>query len=166
LAPPTLPRRSLARDANAPNVIDVCSDASVAYQWFNTEGEDPVQVEASRALTELSAEGVITLWVLELTRYEVANAALFGSAEAPAESVVTVLDTLDETCPVVDPTARELHEAARLAEHHRLTMYDATYAAVARSRGAELATLDKALLKAGLGRRPSEIVEMVRLEGG
>ena len=43
-----------------------------------------------------------------------------------------------------------------------LTFYDATYAAVARSRGAELATLDKALLRAGLGRRPSEIMEMVR----
>ena len=54
-----------------------------------------------------------------------------------------------------------MNDATRLAEDHHLTMYDATYAAVARSRGAELATLDKALLEAGLGRRPSEIVEMV-----
>ena len=46
----------------------------------------------------------------------------------------------------------------RLAENHHLTMYDAAYAAAARSRHAELATLDRALLEAGMGRRPSEIV--------
>jgi predicted nucleic acid-binding protein len=37
-------------------------------------------------------------------------------------------------------------------------MYDAAYAAAAKARHAELATLDRALLQAGLGRRPSEIL--------
>jgi predicted nucleic acid-binding protein len=147
-------------------VIDVCSDASVAYQWFNSGGEDPEQVEASRALAQLSAEGVITLWVLDLTRYEIADAALFGRAKASADRVATVLDALDEVCPAIEPTANELREAARLAERHQLTMYDATYAAVARERAASLATLDKALLQAELGRRPSEIVELVRRDAG
>lgn len=160
------PRRSLGRGESAPSMIDVCSDANVAYQWFHAEGEDPVQVEASRTLAQLPADGAVTLWILDLTRYEVANASLLGSAKVSVERVATVLDALAEICPVIDPTVDELHEAARLAVRHRLTMYDATYAAVARSREAELATLDKALLKAGLGRRPSEIVEMVRLEVG
>jgi len=147
-------------------VIDVCSDASVAYQWFNSEGGDPEQVDASRALAQLSAEGVITLWVLDLTRYEIANAALFGRAKATADRVATVLDALGEICPAIEPTANELHEAARLAVRHQLTMYDATYAAVARERDAHLATLDKALLQAELGRRPSEIMQLVRRDAG
>ena len=139
-------------------MIDVCSDANVAYQWFHAEGEDPFEVEASRTLARLSAEGVITMRVLDLTRYEIANASRLGRVQASAGRVATVLEALDEICPVIDPTTEELRLAVRLAEEHRLTVYDAAYAAVARSRGAELATLDKALLKAGLGRRPSDIV--------
>jgi predicted nucleic acid-binding protein len=145
------------------SAIAVCSDANVAYQWFHAEDEDPAEVDASRTLARLSAVGTISIAVLDLTRYELANALLRGHLKASAEEVAAVLDALPDICPVIDPTDDDLREAIRLAEDHRLTVYDATYAAVARSRGAELATLDKALLKAGLGRRPSEIVEMVRL---
>ena len=80
-------------------MIDVCSDASVAYQWFHSEGEDQVEVAASRALTGLSAEGTISLAVLDLTRYEVANASMLGRGRASAEQVVIVLDALAEICP-------------------------------------------------------------------
>ena len=52
----------------------------------------------------------------------------------------------------------ELADALALAELHGLTVYDAAYASVARSRHARLATLDRLLLGAGLGERPSEIV--------
>ena len=120
-------------------------------------------VEASRTLVRLFGERSISLAVLDLTRYELGNILLRGRLHAKAEQTTAILELLAGTCPVITPTAADLREAARLAEEHGLTLYDATYAAVARSRGAELATLDKALLKAGLGRRPSEIVEMVRL---
>jgi len=40
-----------------------------------------------------------------------------------------------------------------------LTLYAAAYAAVAESHAAELATLDRALLDAGLGTRPTELSE-------
>ena len=146
-------------------MIGVCSDVNVAYQWFHAEGEDPVEVEASRALARSAAEGTISLSVLDLTRYEVGNAFLRGRAKATAQQLAGILDALARICPVIDPTADDLREACRLAEQHRLSIYDATYAAVARSRGAELATLDKALLKAGLGRRPSEIVAQLSSGG-
>jgi predicted nucleic acid-binding protein len=68
-----------------------------------------------------------------------------------------VLDALREICPSIAPTPEELREAASLAEQHDLTLYDAAYAAVASRRGAALATLDRELLRAGLGRRPSEL---------
>jgi predicted nucleic acid-binding protein len=69
-----------------------------------------------------------------------------------------VLDALSAICPAATATAEELRLAAELAERHDLTLYDAAYAAVAQARDAALATVDRALLQATLGRRPSEIV--------
>ena len=136
--------------------IDVVSDASVALKWFHAEGED--EVEASRALLERFGRQAIALQVLDLTPYEVGNALLRGRAAVAADRVAVVLEALAAICPQVSPTTADLREAAILAERHGLTIYDAAYAAVARARDAELATLDQALLRSGLGRRPSAII--------
>lgn len=53
---------------------------------------------------------------------------------------------------------------SQLAERHDLTLYDAAYAAVAQSRSAELVTLDRALLDAKLGSRPSEVVRRTQID--
>jgi predicted nucleic acid-binding protein len=139
-----------------PSVADVLCDASVVLKWFHSEGEE--EVEASRALLELHRTHGMALSVLDLTAYEVGNALLRGLG-AGAEKVSAVLDALDVICPRLALTPTELCDAAILAEGHHLTMYDAAYAAAAKSRHAELATLDRALLQAGLGRRPSEILK-------
>ncbi|HYU50818.1 MAG TPA: type II toxin-antitoxin system VapC family toxin [Candidatus Limnocylindria bacterium] len=136
--------------------IDVVSDASVVLKWFHAEGEE--EVEPARALLEQYGRQVIGLQVLDLTPYEVGNALLRGRASVTADRVAVVLEALSGICPQVSPTIGELREAATLAELHGLTIYDAAYAAVASARGAELATLDHALLKSGLGRRPSAVL--------
>jgi len=136
-------------------MIDVVSDASVVLKWFRDEGE--TEVAESRALVDRYGQGEIGLFVLDLTAYEIGNALVRGR-RASAAAVRVVLDGLAAICPQVRPTPEELRLAATLAETHGLTFYDAAYAAVARSRGAELATLDRALLDAGLGLRPSEIL--------
>jgi predicted nucleic acid-binding protein len=51
--------------------------------------------------------------------------------------------------------------ATKLAAQHDLTLYDAAYAAVAKNRKAALATLDKQLLDAKLGKRPSEVAAKI-----
>ncbi|MEA2025319.1 MAG: type II toxin-antitoxin system VapC family toxin [Chloroflexota bacterium] len=140
-------------------MISVVSDANVAFKWFHADGEP--EVEASRALVHLFGERLISLSVLDLTKYEVGSALLRGRAAVSAHQASTVLNALAEICPQLKPSVVEMRDAAGLAEQHGLTLYDAAYAAVARSRGAELATMDKALLKAGLGHRPSEIVARV-----
>ena len=136
--------------------IDVVSDASVALKWFHAEGEE--EVGPARALLEHYVRQTIGLVVLDLTPYEVGNALLRSRARVSADRVAVVLDALAGICPQVAPDNDELREAASLAERHGLTLYDAAYAAVARARKAELVTLDEALLKAGLGRRPSAVV--------
>ncbi len=137
-------------------MIDVVSDASVALKWFHAAGEE--EVEASRALVTLFGQRSIRLSVLDLTPYEIGNALMRGRAAVSAEQASTVLDALAQVCPQIKPLSAEIRGATKLADLHGLTLYDAAYAAVARSRGAELATMDAALLRAGLGRRPSEIV--------
>ncbi len=139
------------------NAIDVVSDANVVLKWFHDEGEE--EVAAARALLAGQRGRTVALHVLDLTAYEVGNALLRGRAHANAEQVATVLDALSEICPAITPSRDDLREAAHLAERHDLTLYDATYAAVASRRDAQLATLDRELLSAGLGRRPSELVE-------
>jgi predicted nucleic acid-binding protein len=138
-----------------PPAADVLCDASVVLKWFHSEGEE--EVAESRALLGLHRSHGMALSVLDLTAYEVGNALLRGIGVG-AEKVSTVLDALDVICPRLALTPTELSDAALLAEGHRLTMYDAACAAAAKARHAELATLDCALLEAGLGRRPSEIL--------
>jgi predicted nucleic acid-binding protein len=138
------------------SAIDVVSDANVALKWFHAEGEE--EVDEARALLDAHRSREIGIAVLDLTAYEVGNALMRGRAGASAEQAAIVLEALDEICAAVSPDPADLRRATELVEQHDLTLYDAAYAAVAEGRGARLATLDKALLKAGLGVRPAALV--------
>jgi predicted nucleic acid-binding protein len=137
-----------------PPAIDVLCDASVVLKWFHAEGEQ--EVGESRALLELQRSGEVSLAILDLTVYEVGN-VLVRSMRLRADRARTVLEALDLICPRLTPTPVELADALALAEQHGLTLYDAAYAAVARSRGARLVTLDGLLLNLELGERPAAL---------
>jgi predicted nucleic acid-binding protein len=139
--------------------ISVVSDANVVLKWFHSEGEE--EVEPARALLDAHKERTVALSVLDLTAYEVGNALMRGRAGACAEQAATVIEALAEVCPVIRPSPEEMRVASQLAERHDLTLYDAAYAAVAQSRSAELVTLDRALLGAKLGTRPSELADAI-----
>jgi predicted nucleic acid-binding protein len=139
--------------------INVVSDANVVLKWFHSKGED--EVEAARALLDAHKDREVALSVLDLTIYEVGNALMRGRARASAAQASTVIEALVEICPSIRPTPEEMKEASRLAERHKLTFYDAAYAAVAQGRSAELVTLDCDLLDAKLGKRPRELVSAI-----
>jgi predicted nucleic acid-binding protein len=140
---------------DAMSAIDIVSDANVALKWFHTEGEE--EVLEARALLDAHRSRDLGVAVLDLTPYEIGNALMRGRARASAEQAAIVLDALGEVCATVSPDAADFRRAAELAEQHDLTLYDAAYAAVAEGHEAELATLDRALLKAGLGVRPGDL---------
>jgi predicted nucleic acid-binding protein len=144
--------------------ISVVADANIVLKWFHSEGEE--EVEPARALLDAHKERTVALSVLDLTAYEVGNALIRGRAGATAEQAATVIGALAEVCPAIRPSPEEMRVASQLAEHHDLTLYDAAYAAVAQSRSAELVTLDRALLSAELGRRPSELTSAIKHEQG
>jgi predicted nucleic acid-binding protein len=137
--------------------IDVVADANVALKWFHEAGEP--DVEPARALLTLHRERAIALQVLDLTLYELGNALLRGHVGATAGQVSAVLAALREICAIIAPDDDDLKLAAELAVEHRLTLYDAVYCAVARLRGAELATLEEQILAADLGTRPAGLLE-------
>src|ERR1700733_3165878 len=139
------------------SAIDVVSDANVALKWFHAEGEE--EVDEARALLDAHRSREIGLAVLDLTPYEIGNALMRGRVGARAGAAAMALEALGEVCATVSPDAADLRRATELAEQHDLTLYDAAYAAVAEGRGAQLATLDNALLEAGLGVRPVELTE-------
>jgi predicted nucleic acid-binding protein len=139
--------------------ISVVSDANVVLKWFHSKGED--EVEPARALLNAHKERLVALSVLDLTVYEVGNALMRGRAGASAEQAATVIEALVEICPSIRPSPEEMKAASLLAERHKLTLYDAAYAAVAQGRSAVLVTLDRALLDAKLGSRPEELVKTI-----
>jgi predicted nucleic acid-binding protein len=137
---------------------EVVSDASVALKWFHADGEE--ELEPARALLDAHKARTVMLMVLDLTAYEIGNALLRGHARATAAQTATVLEALEEVCPAISPSLEQMRLATTLAGQHNLTLYDAAYAAVARSRQATLVTLAQALLDAELGKRPSELTQL------
>jgi predicted nucleic acid-binding protein len=135
-------------------VTDVVCDASIVLKWFHEEGEE--DVEHARKLLVGQRDGRLTACVLDLTLYEIGN-VLLRALEWPARKVGAQLDDLRVIAAVLAPSAAELRLAARLAEAHDLTFYDALYAAAAQARAAALATADAALLATGVGESPEAI---------
>ena len=142
--------------------IDVVADASVVLKWFHAEGEE--EVDEARQLIELHRRQAIAVSVIDLTAYEIGDALLRGRPHIAADRVAIVIESLSEICPRLTLSGAELTDAVALAEAHGLTVYDAAYVAAARSRDARLATLDRGLLRARLGQRPSELLNELGLE--
>jgi len=145
------------------SAITVVFDASVALKWFHEVDEQEV-AEARTLLAEHRA-GHIAGMSLDLLPYELGN-ALSRRGLPPAE-VGNLLGRLRDLLPLVTPDTGELELAARLAAQHRLSFYDASYAAVARSSSERvLVTADGALIRARLGVTASEAVaELERPHG-
>ena len=139
---------------------DVICDASVVIKWLHETDES--ETREARTLADEHEAGNVQLYILELTFYEVAN-VLIRSLRQPAAEVIDVLDELRGSVGVVALTQDELRSAARLAEEHRLTFYDASYAAAAQALDSILATVDRALITAGLGLTPSATLDWLAI---
>jgi len=100
-------------------------------------------------------DGGSPLAALDLTLYEVANAATCGwGAPAEADKVVALVQ---EACAgsIVRVDADLARHSIALAAEHSLSVYDAAYVAAARSRGWTLVSGDhKDLVKPGLAIAP------------
>lgn len=118
-------------------------DSSITLAWLYREQATISVDQIFENLIQASA------WVPALWRLEVANVLQMGIRRQRHEADFRdrLLSDLSEFPIHVDPeTDRQAWGAtARLAERHRLTVYDATYLELALRRSLPLATLDEDL---------------------
>jgi predicted nucleic acid-binding protein len=107
--------------------------------------------KADGLLASLASGG--ELWAPPLWWYEIANVLAMAQrrdriSEAQAKGIMSLFELLPLR---VDNMAmpRVADNARQIAQRFQLTAYDATYLELAQRRGLGLATLDKALEKAG-----------------
>ena len=136
-------------------------DTSVLVKWFHSEGES--DLAEARALRQATQVGDVESRVLDLALYEMGNVLL----RALGWSASVVADQLEDLVVICGPplamAAAWLRQAAELGQRHRLTYYDASWAAAAEALGISLVSVDAQLLTAGLAESPAAVVRRLRL---
>ena len=107
-------------------------------KWFSTTGE--ANVAEAVDIMERHAEGDIVVTVPDLAYYEVAN-ALTGKKALTMETVnLAVRDLFDFKLQTIAIDAELMIEAVKRAREFKITIYDASYIAVAEKCACPLVT--------------------------
>jgi predicted nucleic acid-binding protein len=111
-------------------------DASIALKWFLPLDREP---DGHLARTAIGRLGMRTT---TLAFYEVGNILTRHSRLEPVQ-IGAALGLLEDICgDPIELTADDRHSAAALAREHKLTFYDASYAAIAHRTGRRLLSAD------------------------
>ncbi len=130
-------------------------DSCVWLAWARPDGER--DHAAANEIVDRRQRGELELRLLDLTPYEVGNTVIRRWRLPAARADGFVARVLNIAGLPLVPTAAERRAANALAEEHGLSVYDATYAAVAKERQLTLVSGDGALLAAGLATAPTEV---------
>ena len=136
-------------------------DTSVLIKWFHSSGEG--KLAEARALRAAHLSGQVDAHLLDLALYEVGN-VLVRALDWPADQVADQLEDLLTICgtPLV-MTEEWLRDAASIATEHRLSFYDAAWAAAARGLSIPLISADQRLIRTALAESPTSAVQRLRL---
>jgi predicted nucleic acid-binding protein len=130
-------------------------DASVILAAFDSDDglHGPSQA--------LLADPEITLATLDLARYEVANVAVRGwSASDRVAPLLEAIDRISGDGGVLASTTALLTRAAKIADEHAISVYDAAYVAAADQAGGRLVSCDiRDLVGNGLASSPDGLLE-------
>jgi len=136
--------------------VKLLLDSCVWLAYARAEGEP--DHEAAVDLITRSARGQVELQLLDVTLYELGNVVVRAWKQSTRMARLIVDAAVDiASGPPLVPTAAERRDAHALAEEHGLSVYDATYAAVARERRLTLVSGDKRLLRSGLAAAPADV---------
>jgi predicted nucleic acid-binding protein len=142
-------------------VTTLLIDTSVLIKWFHSEGE--TELTEARSIRDATLVGEVQARVIDLALYEMGN-VLLRPLRWSGSDVADQLDDLIVICgPPLALSAEWLRQAAELGERHRLTFYDAAWAAAAEALGVTLVSVDAQLLAAGLAESPAAVVQRLRL---
>jgi predicted nucleic acid-binding protein len=119
-------------------------DASIALKWFL-----PMDRERDGDLAR-TAIGSLAMRTTSLAFYEVGNILTRHSGLKPVQAGAA-LGLLEDICgDPIELTSADRHSAAALAHAHKLTFYDASYAAIANRTGRRLLSADGDLIASKL----------------
>lgn len=136
-------------------------DTSVLIKWFHTEGES--ELTEAHSIREATQVGDVQARVIDLALYEMGN-VLLRALGWNGSDVADQLEDLAIICgPPLAMAAEWIRLAAELGERHRLTFYDAAWAAAALALGISLVSVDAQLLAVGLAESPATVVQRLRL---
>ena len=136
-------------------------DTSVLVKWFHSEGES--ELAEARSIREATQVGEIQARVIDLALYEMGNVLLRGLGWSASDVANQLEDLLIICGPPLAMAAEWLRLAGELGERHRLTFYDAAWAAAANALGILLVSVDAQLLAAELAESPAAVVQRLRL---
>jgi predicted nucleic acid-binding protein len=130
-------------------------DASVILAAFDSDDELHGPSQA------LLADPDVTLTTLDLARYEVANVAVRGWCEfVRVALLLEAIDRISSDGGVIPSTTTLLSRAAKLADEHVISVYDAAYVAAADQGGSTLVSCDmRDLVSKGLASSPASMHE-------
>lgn len=115
-------------------------NASIALKWFLPVDREP---DGDLARTTI---GSLAMRTTSLAYYEVGN-ILTRHSGLEGVQIGAALGLLEDICgDPIELTSADRHSAAALALEHRLTFYDASYAALANRTGRRLISADGDLL--------------------
>lgn len=133
-------------------------DASVVVKWFL---EEEFAEEARKLRNDHLAEA-ITVEAPAVLPFEVLNAARFSGALDRSE-LVRIADALEQaSIPLYDLGGSLAAKALEVALETDLTVYDASYVALAQILDAPLYTADEEMLRATRGLAPVKHVRTYR----
>jgi predicted nucleic acid-binding protein len=142
-------------------VTTLLVDTSVLVKWFHSEGES--ELSEARAIRDAAQVGEVQARVIDLALYEMGNVLLRALGWGASDIADQLADLVIICGPPLAMAAEWLRRAALLGERHRLTFYDAAWAAAAETLGISLVSRDAQLLAAGLAESPAAIVQRLRL---
>lgn len=116
-------------------------DASVAVKWFTRETGHTQAV----ALREAHIQQKTTLIAPDLLTYEIANALRYNPNLNPSDTQQAVKAINMLGVALYPPTENLISKAIDIAYKHSITIYDASYIALAEELDTQLVTADNKL---------------------
>jgi predicted nucleic acid-binding protein len=118
----------------------VVIDTSIAYKWFSKDNEE--YLEQSIKLLEKQLSNEENLIAPDLILYELANAWAMKTKLTLEQAKIFMRDFSLTSVKTVPMTLELIHEAMSFSKKYHVSVYDASYAALAKERNCRYYTAD------------------------
>ncbi len=118
----------------------VVIDASVGHKWFNKEESD---VDKALKILEAHLVGQNSIVVPDIILYELANVWSTMTSLATEETIDNLKQFKKYNLKIISIDFVLLKKAVNLSKKYQVTVYDATYAVLAKEKKCDLITADK-----------------------